>query len=304
MTVCIAAICEADKEPRITFCADRLVTDSNGLTFEQGKPKVDIISDNCFVMNAGLGHEADEIIDKVASIVSNEYSHTYPCIKIIAGLFKEYHQKKRDEVVNDEILKPRGFTLENIYVNLKSLPEWLAFQIDSQIVSFKLEVNFLIMGFDIFTLEKDGEKKQEYAPRLYMVNELGEIQSLTSTGFGIIGIGNRMSLPEITKQSYSAKASLSESLVRLYWAKKSAERVIGVGNQTTDLGLMWVDEDTDGNLIVKNSLLQDDVQEDILKQAFDEYKEKVGEMDKNLQAKMDEILSGEKKIERKPSYKG
>ena len=96
MTVCIAAICEADKEPRITFCADRLVTDSNGLTFEQGKPKVDIISDNCFVMNAGLGHEADEIIDKVASIVSNEYSHTYPDIKIIAELFKEYHQKKKD----------------------------------------------------------------------------------------------------------------------------------------------------------------------------------------------------------------
>ncbi|SNQ62311.1 hypothetical protein [Candidatus Methanoperedens nitratireducens] len=71
MTICIASICENPQDPKIVFSADRMVTDSNGLTFEHGVPKISALTKNHFIMSAGRSSEADQIIQNVGAILSS-----------------------------------------------------------------------------------------------------------------------------------------------------------------------------------------------------------------------------------------
>ncbi len=294
MTICIATICDQNTSPTIIFCADRLVTDANGLTFEQGIPKIDYIDDNCLVMSAGLGAESDEIIKEVVLKVkhkSEENNNQRLRIKDIASIFKKEHQKSRNEKLTDEILKPRGLTLESFYANIKSFPEWLGILLDTQISNYEFEVDFLVFGFDV---GNDGL----ITPHIYEINEKGEMQTLDKIGFGIIGIGDIMSLPEITKEVYSPTNSLSDAIVRTYWAKKSAERVISVGKATTDLGLIWTDISKDKKLEIKNVFVNEEFKNQ-LNREFEKQSETIKQTTSQIQSNINDIFSGKKSVQTK-----
>lgn len=290
MTVCISAVCDsALLSPKILFCADRLVTDSNGLTFEQGMPKIFQICENCLVMNAGLGYEADQIIRSVVERVTEKMSKDEKLLSIkeIASIFKEEHQKLRSEKVNDEILKPRGLTLDAFYRDIKSFPDWLGIMLDNQISGYNFGVHFLVIGFDL------NPEKKAYYPRMYQINETGETSLLDATGFGIIGIGDMMSLPELTRDTYSFNTPLNEAAVRIYWAKKSAERVVGVGSETTDFGMMWCEPKSDGTIKVNAAWLSQVVLDE-LKKDYDEHSMKIKTLTKGVQKNIEDIIAGKK----------
>lgn len=285
MTICIAAICDHSTSPRIVFCADRLVTDSNGLTYEQGMPKIIQLAKNCIIMMAGRGAESDQIIQKsLDKLREKDKENEFPKISEIVEIIKIEHQKLRNDCVNNEILKPRGLELGRFYTNIKNFPDWLGIMLDNQISSYDFSVNFLVLGFDI------EEENSFIFPRLYKIESIGEEKLLNSIGFGIIGIGDSMSLPEITRETYSPKLPLSEALVRVYWAKKSAERIVSVGDVTTDIGLMEVVNDN-GKLNVVINLVDDSTKKTLLEDSYQDYIKKIKTATTSIQTNIDKILN-------------
>ena len=288
MTICISTICEISQASRIVFCADRLVTDANGLTFEQGKPKIDFIYDNCLVMSAGRGAESDQIIATVQRIIDEKFKKDKcPKIMDVAKIFQEELQGLRISTIENELLKARGLTIKEFYNNIKNFPDWLGIMLDNQISGFDFGVGFLIFGFDI------DQKNKSVMAHLYKMDEKGNYILLDSIGFGIIGIGDIMSLPEITRETYSPNNSLSDALVRTFWAKKSAERVVSVGNKTTDIGFMWVELSDDGSLVVKHTLIGEEFKEE-LSDSFNKQSDKIREITDEIHTNIDDILSGKK----------
>jgi hypothetical protein len=295
MTICIAAVCNDQGRYNLIFCSDRLVTDDDGLTFEQGHPKIDYVLDNCFVMSAGLSYEADKLIEAVSTLIKENKKKDALKLKDIAELFSSEHKKLRDKSLEADVLGPRGMTLTSFYSGLKAFPSWFAFGVDSQIRDYTLSVEFLLFGFDI---EKSKENVS-VTPHIFLIDDQGQISPLDSDGFGIIGIGERISLPEMTRETYDKNTPLSEALFRVFWAKKSAERVVSVGTKTTDLGLMWTDTNEKGDITVKNTLIPDDFKEKILSAGVRQMDESLKQVSGEIKKNIDDILHGKKAITEK-----
>ena len=290
MTVCIAGICDHPLAPKIVFCADRLVTNQDGLTFEQGRPKIDLIRDNCLVMNAGRAAEADMIIFAVRAKLKEEPEKNHS-IAQIAEMFSQEHKQEKLIAIEEDILTPRGMNLNSFYAGIKNLPDWLAFAIDRQIQEYDFGVEFLVLGFD-FT---DDGHETYYEPYLYHIDRNGKLQPLNSVGFGIIGIGNVMSLPEMTRNTYKTNMTFSEALVRVFWAKKSAERVVSVGTETTDLGLLWVEVDGSGKVEARNTLVEDEFKKQLL-EGYRDQTIKMNQTTAEIEQNVSRILAGEQKV--------
>jgi hypothetical protein len=291
LTICIASICENNTgNPRIVFCADRLITDYNGLTFEQAEPKIVQLLPNCLIMNAGDAACGDAIIRDVFEALSKVKPETMS-IKDIAELIKTKYDNLRQQMIDEDIFKPRGFDRNFFYSNLKSFPDWLALTIDKEVSKYDFDVAFIILGFDINQESKSG------VAHLYQLDDEGGFQFLTPIGFSMVGIGSYQSLPEITKEPYSQNTSLSDALVRVFWAKKLSERMVSVGRESTDLGFMYLelDKDTD-KIIAKNTLLTDDFKNKVLREAFEHQKEVMKKMTNEVQQNITEVFQGKRAI--------
>jgi hypothetical protein len=292
LTICIATLCEAHtSNPRIVFCADRLVTDIRGLTFESGVLKILQILPNCLLMNAGDSSRGDVIIKNVFDILSLKKPEELEKMefKKIAELIQEQYLKVRDEAMELEIFKPRKMDRASFYSNMRAYPDWFSLIIDNEVRNFDFDVAFIIFGFGL------NQEQKTSTGFIYQLTGDGELNLMTSTGFSIVGIGSYQSLPEITKEPYGPYSSLSDALVRTYWAKKSAERMVSVGKETTDLGIMYCEVEGD-KLISKNVLASEDFKNKLLLDGFEKQKQTIKQMTSEVQKNIDEVFSGKKTI--------
>lgn len=293
MTICIASICEASTgNPRIVFCADRLVTDTNGLTFEQGTLKIEQLLPHCLIMNAGDAFRGDAIIrDTVNTLNSFEQIKLESItVKEIADIVKAQYDCCYHESIENDIFKPRGINRRDFYSNMKSFTDWFAMIIDNEVRNYNLDVAFIILGFDI-----DQSNKMVMA-NLYELSGNGELKFVTQNGFCMVGIGSYQSLPEITKEAYSANTSLSDCLVRTFWAKKLSERMISVGRETTDLGILYVERDTTEKLVAKNTLMTEEFKNKLLGEAFEKQKQTLKQMTTEIHKNIDDVFQGKRTI--------
>ncbi|MDE1871502.1 MAG: hypothetical protein KGI06_04675 [Candidatus Micrarchaeota archaeon] len=292
MTVCLSVICDSGTYPRIVFCADRQVT-AGGLTFEQARAKFALASrkcTNCVILNAGDGYNADKILVRVGDFLDGEISKgRIFTIMEISELIRKETEHLRNERINAQILNPRGLNLETFYKNLKKYPETFWKNVDEEIKKYSVDTNFLVVGFDIM------ENGKKYLAHINLINENGEIEILDGDGFGIIGMGNLMSLPEITKEAYQLTTPLSEAIVKVYWAKKSAERVLTVGHKSTDLGVMWCISDKDGNVIVQGTMLQPEFLKELDK-SYEASNQKMHESIVEIEKNIEDIFAGKKTL--------
>lgn len=289
MTICIATIAEAQNGlPRIVFAADRELTYSgNGLTFEQGQPKADIIHASCFVMFAGDISLADIVVKRVKKVINNQYC----TVQEAAELFRKELLAVREELVDIAIFKPRGLTLKSFYEHVSKYPEWFVIEIDDEVNDFQIEgVEFLVFGID---LAKNFQGQDVGEPHIYQISNT-LFQCLDRVGFGIIGSGIVQSLPEITKEPYSPTNSVADAVVRTFWAKKSAERIAGVGKNTTDFGVLYVDVDGQGKLTINNGLIAPAV-EQVLCKAFEEQIKLLKLTRDSLTSEVHKIFTGTKR---------
>jgi len=292
MTICLSAIC--NNGAGIVFCADRMVTVGGRLTFEQARAKFGLASSktkNCVILNAGDSYNANKIVLEVGEILDKEISKGKKfTIMEISEVIKNVMKNLRKEKIDSQILNSRGLKIDTFYMNLNKYPESFWREIDKQISEYSLGVEFLVVGFDV--LEND----KQFIPHINLIEEDEQIEVLDGDGFGIIGIGNIMSLPEITKEPYAWSTPMSEAIVKVYWAKKSAERVVSVGSKSTDLGALWcISNPQTGDIEVRGTQLQQSFLDELNKNydaSLQKMKETILEIEKNI----NDIFSGKKNL--------
>jgi hypothetical protein len=255
MTVVISLICENGKKkiqsPSIVLCGDRLLTNEQEVTYEQLKPKFSFFSKNgntFALLNSGDAANSNIIYSKIESIIDQAQQDKEHRLTMseFSNTLKQAIMATKEEEINATILNPINLNVKEFYKNIKKFPEWLAKDLIENIKKFSLNIDFIIAGFDI-------NKRNRPVPHLnYIDDENLQINSLDESGFGIIGIGEVVSTPDLTKELYKSDISLSEGIQKAYWAKKAAEKVSGVGSKSTDIGIMWCSKNGNGVYKINN----------------------------------------------------
>lgn len=226
MTICIAAICEIENDPKIVFAADRLI--SAGIQFEHGVPKITPLTDYCFVMVSSTDSlKSDMLISNVKNKVKGQNFKIKEIIEIFSKECKLLINSEREE----QVLSKFGLTYDSFLKKSKELSQDLIRLIGLELENFEssFKTEFIILG-----LEPQAE--------LYVINQNGEYKPYGMLGFACIGSGSDLAFPEMTKYAYTPILSLPEALVRVYQAKKVSERVSGVGKYT-DLFVLHIPEE-------------------------------------------------------------
>jgi hypothetical protein len=230
MTVCIAALAEANTQtPKIVFAADRLV--SAGVNFENALPKIKALTPYAWVLiSSNDALASDLIVVKAQETIAKEIGagKTLSVSQIVDILSNECKIKMKSEKEKQVLTDRFDLTFSEFKKISKDLHEKLIHDIIVELDNFEygLISQFLVVGIDS-------------AAHIYVVHQDGNIQLCDITGFATVGDGGYLAYPEITKFTYNPNVQLGEALVRVYNAKKVAERVGGVGKQT-DIAVLHV----------------------------------------------------------------
>jgi hypothetical protein len=229
MTVCIAVIAEANTpSPKIVFVSDRLI--STWINYESGVPKIKLLTDYAAVMIASNDTliSADIVAKVEKSIAELSVSGTKISIEKIVELFSEKCRERLQLERENQILSKYGLTYETFIKKSKELPKELIDQIVNDFRIFKddFEADFIVLGIDS-------------KPHIFTITARGDYKPSDFVGYAIIGSGKVLAFPEITKYAYHPNSYMTEAIVRVYNAKKIAERVGDVGRET-DLAVMHV----------------------------------------------------------------
>jgi 20S proteasome alpha/beta subunit len=225
MTVCIAAICESGIEPKILLCADRLV--SAGLQFEKGTSKIQRINHNCFALHASSDSLLSEkILDRVKTRTQGENAKF--SVKEIVDMFAEECIGLKKEKQEKDVISKYNFVADKAKIDPNKMIDKIMDELDYYPYP---NFEFIIAGFD------SPDK-----PRLFKVNEEGYWTCHDSLGFTTTGDGQNLAFPEMTKWYYTTEQSMSLDIPRIYFAKRTSERIQGVG-RSTDLAFTVFRED-------------------------------------------------------------
>lgn len=103
LTICIATICEANtNSPKIVFCADRMLTDQYGYTFELQRPKILQLATHCLVMEAGDASIGNTVIQHFNKRVPLGARETMNVLEIARKLIEE---ARKDEIARERRLR-------------------------------------------------------------------------------------------------------------------------------------------------------------------------------------------------------
>lgn len=274
MTICIAAIYGRETDAtEIAFAADRLATDQNGLTFELGISKITRITDDYFIMSAGNSSRASLVLQEAINQIFIDSAKDPQKLSgyAIAQTISEKCKEVQDKIIQ-KIFDKKGVSRKEFFSNMKQFPDWFQILTTMEINNFDLGVHFILFGFDIV-----NQEKKIFVPRVYEILDNGEI-NIANSGFSMIGIGYSQSVSEITKEPYDQRISRSEAVLKVYLAKKSAQRMQGVG-ETTDLGYIKVVEMPEDNKKLYTEIFY----------AVDSFKEKIDDKIKEQTSKMKEF---------------
>lgn len=284
MTVCIAAIAEITSEsPKIVFASDRLV--SAGVCFESGVPKIKMLTNySCVMLSSNDALTSDYIVTQAQKKIDEALKlGEKPTIEEIVGWISEACKNKLKSEKEKVVLSKRyDLTYDELKGKSKDLHERIIQDIITETDNFEYYFisQFLVVGIDS-------------KPHIYVVDQEGNFQLCDLVGFATVGEGNYLAYPEITKFSYNPDVSLSEAIVRVYNAKKVAERVSGVGKET-DLATLWVTSEKEVALWEADKDLKkilDDEMEEMRKQEIEAYSK--------VMLKVSEIFTGKSKIDNK-----
>ncbi|MFQ5440275.1 MAG: hypothetical protein ACE5DL_02325 [Nitrosopumilaceae archaeon] len=264
-----------------------MVTDGNDYTFEIGLPKVGKLSERFYVMEAGGTFRGQQVLDNFSIKYTFDELSKMQFHEIVTEFSKEF-KKTLNTYLESEILERRGLTKKSFYDNFDKFPQSLALSIDQQIRNFDFGVNFILMGFDINQEQRAGQA------HIYKINEEGEMENFDRLGFVMIGIGETLSLPEYTQEKYSPHNSIDDAMVRTYWAKRTSERMAGVG-RTTDFGIIWLQaEDDESEIKCYDVNIDPKVVKEYLDEPFEKTRNEMGQMKDGIKAQLNNLMNGEK----------
>lgn len=231
MTICIGAICDViTREPKIILCSDSMLS-LDWVNFEGGQTKIFKFHDYCNILTSSNDITKSDLIFKD---VSSRITDRILSIEEIAEQFSQACKGLLRKFMERDILSKYGLDYKTFIDKSKDLSTELIRTIEDEIKNYKYEFEsqFIVAGFDVETSE----------PHLYIVNQLGDYSPHDFIGFAIIGSGYPLAFAEMTKHHHKPQDDLNQTLVRVWKAKRDAERASGVGERTSLL-IMKATED-------------------------------------------------------------
>ena len=224
MTVCIAAVCAAGR--KIVVSADRMFTAPApvNVEFETSEKKIETLAPACVALLSGNSSYASEVIQKAKQILSGAQT---PDVEHVAELVRSAYAIVRATKVREQVVIP---TLGPDFTRAEqlgsTLPQYLAPQqnLYNQIAVMMGNFN---LGSDIIVAGIDAE-----GARIAIITHPGTTIWLDKLGFAAIGSGGIHANTRLSLASQAKSAGLTETVYRVYEAKKAAEAAPGVGSRT------------------------------------------------------------------------
>jgi len=221
MTQIIGVICD-DGEKAIAV-SDRMITTADlSLAFEHESRKISHISTNCVVLTAGSALVHDPILKAVRLKFKDKPK---PLIYDVTNEIKKEYQDLRLKLIEDEIFRARGFTIQDFYKNQKELHDAIVMELNEEMKKYDLGLQMIVLGVD-----SEGA-------HLYHVGNPGTATPFSSLGFCCIGTGQQHADRTFAYRKYAVTFPLKKALYIIFEAKKRAEMAGGVG-VTTDIAII------------------------------------------------------------------
>ena len=238
MTICLAAICCEGDEHYAVVAADRMVTLGNFMEFEHGVPKMAHPSSQAVVMVAG-----DTLIGtRLAQEVSAAFNGMTPRTPDIANQFAQRYQQVRNQMMEIQVLSPRGLSLQTFYGGHQTFNPQITMMIDQGLNQFNLGVELLLAGVDqdgahVFSIHNPGGSEFQH----------------DVIGYAAVGSGAIHAIQSMVGFRHTSSAGLRETIFRTYASKRRAEVAPGVGVETdmaiiSSAGVVWVNRDNQQRL--------------------------------------------------------
>lgn len=218
MTICIAAIANKDKVVAVT---DRMLTleDPVKTAFEiTENNKVIELNDSVIALFSGDVIHANEILNR-AKFKIDEATTPPTTTKEIAEIVNTAFTNHWESIVNNFLYRKFKITFEQFMHNQGSFDVDLVKQINQFITQIQLNVEIIVAG------RHDSEKEAH----VFVMDSLGTVISLDSTGYGTIGSGSKHATFSLIESQLNRSNTISQSLYALLKAKTRAEYDPGVG---------------------------------------------------------------------------
>lgn len=216
MTLCVAAACREEDQPRIVLCADRRVetwaaSAEIGFKFEWVKSKWP-------VLYAGDLSQAKNTIQTFFQCLAPVQLTSIN----IQDEFQKPSQKQKRKLAEQYVQSQLGISYEEFLATGKErLPEDIFREMVSSIRRIKLGCELLIAGFLV--------EGQQYAPYLFVMDDSGDVK--LEEHFAAIGSGMTIAEPALFQRQHRRFTSLGEAIYHVYEAHRLARIAPGVGEQ-------------------------------------------------------------------------
>ncbi len=229
MTVCIAAIC--DHGQKVVVAADRMFTFQapQNLQFQTPEKKIESLGASCVVLSSGNSAYSMEILRAAKGLLDGNPN---PPILRAAEVLRDGFVQVRAMKVREQLLVPM---LGPDYIKFEAmgipLPQYLQFQpgiyqqLSAQMQMYNLGADMIITGVDAVG-----------ASVAYLGNP-GTLGWLDKLGYVATGTGGIHATTKLSLGSQTRDTPLSETIYRVYEAKRAAEVAPGVGPDT-DLAIV------------------------------------------------------------------
>jgi 20S proteasome alpha/beta subunit len=217
MTIAIGALCNSGKA--VIVASDRMITGRYPpIEFEHNVSKVEPLGPSCVTATAGnaLAH-----IEVFRSVRAKLYQLQAPPISAIVDGIKDAYQRERRRRTEEQILGPRGVTVEEFYQDyVRRWPPEVAVAIDRDIMQNEYGLDIIVAGVD------------DSGAHLYAIDDPGVSSCFDSFGYHAIGSGMTHAVVALTSGRVVPFTPLRQVLYYVYAAKRAAEAAPGVGDAT------------------------------------------------------------------------
>jgi hypothetical protein len=224
MTVCIAAECDGGE--KIVVAADRMFTLNApmNLEFETGEKKIEPLAPSCVVLSSGNSAYAKEmVLESLSALAGSQNPKIARVVDIVKEAFIQNRAAKIREQLLIPMLGPDFLKCEKIPM---TVPQYLQTQpgmfnqLSAQMFAFNTGMDFLVCGVD------------DTGARIAYVGHPGTVAWLDKLGYAAIGSGGIHATTRLALGSQTRNSALTDTLYRVYEAKKAAEVAPGVGKDT------------------------------------------------------------------------
>lgn len=229
MTVCIAAVCQHDDEPRIVLCSDW--KGEEGFGGSETTDKWRSLPKGWEVLLAGDVSRAEELIARYEDHLEQM---TDPATDnaLFEEMKKPAHEHKA-RLVDDYIRQMFGISYTD-FLSSTTLPhEFVAKQLD-EIARISLGTQLILAGF----VKKTSDKTTDIYSHLFVVGEENTPSAQANPvriadNFAAIGTGAYVAIPVMHQHEHDSDKSLMETIYTVFEAKRLSEIVPGVGTATS-----------------------------------------------------------------------